>query len=476
MKILLIFLGICFSTWSFTQTTLSFRSHDFGELEAYSERFVDLIITNKGTKKEYLLSVKKPMDVVYIVNGQFMERDSSIVVRFQVNPKKKGKFKYEIDVFTSDRNEPIKVTLSGELNELPQNSSASLQNCPSFGQRAAGVDPTAFVLTIVTIDKETKAPLAKSSVTLIQNGRTVDTYRTKNNGQVVEKVPLGYSYFYANHEGYYPAELGTYINFQRNYIVMELEADKRIVVPVEKPIAVIKNEPVKVEKEEPIEIVIEEPNKPIEVVLAEEVIIPKEAPVELAKLDPNDFSDQNFRPVNVTFVLDVSSSMNQADKIELMKFALYDMVEMLRSQDVISLVTYANDARVILPKTIGSDKAEANEKVGKLRASGLTAGGAGIKLGYKQNKKGFIEGGVNQVIVITDGAFNRNSDDYLRYVKRFKKQGINLSIVGIKNSEKDAVEMEEAAKKGGGRYVPIMKLSDAKNNLKQEIRLVSFKY
>ena len=96
--------------------------------------------------------------------------------------------------------------------------------------------------------------------------------------------------------------------------------------------------------------------------------------------------------------------------------------------------------------------------------------------GYKQNKKGFIEGGVNHIIVITDGAFNRNSDDYLRYVKRFKKKGINLSIVGVKNKEKDAIEMTEAAEKGGGRYVPIHKLADAKNNLKQEIRLISFRF
>jgi Ca-activated chloride channel family protein len=477
MKNLLLISFLLLAHVLIAQTTFNIKSHDFGELEGYSDRFVDLIITNNGPKKEYVLSVKKPMEVVYIVNGQFMEKDSSITVRLQVNPKKKGKFKYEIEIYTSDKAEPRTIVLSGTLNEISQDNTSAFQNCPSFGQRPAGQDPTAFEMTVITIDKATREPLAKSTVTLLQNGKTVGAYKTKKDGKIKEKVPLGYSYFYAVHEGYYPTELGTYINFQRNYIVLELEQDKTIVVPIpEEPLLVdvpaepVVEEPIVVE---PIEIsIVEEPV----LVIEEEIILPEEAPVLLTQLDPEDFSDDNFKPVNITFVLDVSSSMNQADKIELMKFALYDMVDMLRPQDKISLVTYANDARVILSPLPGDNKTEANEKVEKLKASGRTAGGAGIKLGYKQNQKGFIENGINHVVVITDGAFNKNSDDYLRYVKRFKKNGINLSIVGVKNSDKDAIEMIEAAQKGGGRYVPIKKLADAKNNLRQEIRLISFRF
>lgn len=457
-----------------TQTVFNMKSHDFGELEAYSDRFVDLVVTNKGPEKAYLLSVKKPLDVVYLVNGERIEKDSSITVRLQVNPRQKGKFKYEIDVFTSDQSEARKIVLTGTLKDFSRDDYAAFQNCPSFGQRPAGQDPTAFEMTVVTIDKETKEPLGKSTVTLLQNGRTIGAYKTKKDGKLKEKVPLGYSYFFAAHDGYFPAELGTYINFQRNYIVLELEKDKTIPedVLIAETIEEIAEPTVK-EKEEVVIVISAE--EELEKELEEERVLPKEAPVALTTLDPNDFSEKYFEPVNITFVLDVSASMRQADKIELMKFALYDMVDMLRPQDKISMVTYANDARVILSPTSGNEKAKAIAQVEGLKASGLTAGGEGIKLGYKQNKKGYIDQGTNQVIVITDGAFNRNSEDYLRYVKRFKKQGINLSIVGIKNSEKDAVEMSDAAQKGGGRYVPIQKLGDAKHNLKQEIRFVSFK-
>jgi len=80
------------------------------------------------------------------------------------------------------------------------------------------------------------------------------------------------------------------------------------------------------------------------------------------------------------------------------------------------------------------------------------------------------------VIIITDGAFNRDSDDYKRYVRKNRRKGINFSVVGIKNKERDQEEMMEAAELGGGHYVPIFGLADAQNNLKQEIRMLTFKH
>ena len=95
----------------------------------------------------------------------------------------------------------------------------------------------------------------------------------------------------------------------------------------------------------------------------------------------------------------------------------------------------------MLRSTSGDKKEKIKEEVRKLRPGGLTAGGAGIKSGYKLVNRRKLEGGVNHVIVITDGAFNRSSDDYKRYVRKYKRKGINLSIVGIKNKDKDEEEI-----------------------------------
>lgn len=471
MRLILIFFLSFLASNSFGQIVFEKTKHDFGDLEPYSDRFVDIKVTNHGAKKEYLLSVKKPADVVYLVNGQFIEKDSSLIVRLQVNPRVKGRFNYEVQIYTSDKAEPTIIKVSGNLKDLPSDNTSAFTSCPDFSSRPGG-KVNDFDLTVVTIDKNSKEPLSKSNVTMIQNGQPVWAMNTDKNGKIKENSTLGLSYFYATHDGYFPAELGAYVNFQRNYIVLELEKDPAMSLPVPAQQQTV------VEVEPPIE---QETVVQIEEKLEEQLLneIPtaqkNEVPLELAALDKNNFSDQYFKPVNVVFVLDVSASMNQGDKMELMKYSLFQLAGMLRSQDKMAIVTYATDAQVLLDPTSGAEKEKINAEVAALKAGGMTAGGAGIKLGYKEALKGKLPDGVNQIIIITDGAFNRNSDDYKKYIKKYSKKGIQMSVVGIKNKDVDEKEMREAAELGGGRYIPIFKLVDAQNNLKEEIRLNAFR-
>ncbi|MFT5779131.1 MAG: Ca-activated chloride channel family protein [Crocinitomicaceae bacterium] len=473
MKHLVILFFALTQSFVYGQVEFSMIKHDFGSLEPYSARYVDLKLSNKGSKQEWLLSVKKTSEVTYIVSKQIIEKDSSIIVRLHVNPSKKGKFSYVIDVFTSDRGEATKVKLTGSMNEIAQDGSNMMTACPSFSQSAGGRNPNKFDLTVVTIDKITREPLSKSKVTMLQGGQPVWTNHTDKKGSIKEEATLGLSYFYAQHEGYYPAELGAYVNFKRNYIVVELERGAIVAPPIvpEDTIELIAELPPEPE-------IIIEINEELEVDLSTSIDtsdLTTEAPPELAELDPDDFNDRDFRPVNVVFVLDVSSSMQQVDKIELMKYALFQLTDMIRPQDKMGIVTYASDARVLLTPTFGTNKEKIREEVTNLRAFGYTSGGEGIKLGYKQAYRARLVDGVNHVIVITDGAFNRNSDDYKRYVKKYHKKGITLSVVGIKNKSVDEEEMRDAATLGGGHYIPIFGLADARHNLRQEIRLLTFK-
>ncbi|GAB5416665.1 MAG: hypothetical protein Crog4KO_21540 [Crocinitomicaceae bacterium] len=465
MRNLLIFLILLLTVQLHAQVTFDKTKHDFGDLEAYDFRFVDIQLKNEGAKQEWILSVKKPHEVVYINSGSIIEKDSTVILRLQVNPPKKGKFSYNVEVFTSDRNEPVKIKLTGNLKQTDQNDVSSFTSCPNFNDRPGGKDPNAFKLTVVTIDKETRETLDKSVVSLIQNGSDVWTDRTDRNGQIKKDATLGLSYFYATHEGYFPAELGAYINFQRNYFVLELERKAEEIIPVPVPDTTIL-------ADNPPEIIIEIEDH----IETDTTTYVAEVPPSFEELDDDDFTEQNFNPINVVFILDVSSSMRDADKMELMKYSLFQLTDMLRPQDKMGIVTYSTNTNVLLQPTSGGNKEEIREKVEDLKASGFTAGGKGIKLGYKQASRAKIEGGVNHVIIITDGAFNRDSDDYKRYVRKYARRGIHLSVVGIKNREKDRAQMEYAAELGKGHYVPIQGLSDAKRNLKQEIRVLTYKH
>jgi Ca-activated chloride channel family protein len=462
-NILFGFLLLISCSFVYGQVLFNTTKVNLGDLDAYDDRFVDIKLTNKGKKQEYLLTVKKPYEVTYLIQGKFMEPDSSIILRFQVNPKVKGKFSYTIDVFISDRQEAQQIKISGNLMELPVDNTTAFTACPDFNSRPGGERRDEFRLTVVTIDKETKQELDRSKVTLIQNGAPLWSKLTDKEGKIQEKAVLGFSYFYAFHEGYKKTEMGAYINFQRNYIVLELEKDPLYCPPPPQNVVV------DVKPEEEI---------PLEIELASEETTPfiEEKPFSFDCLPKDNFSDEYFKPVNVIFVLDISASMKQGDKIELMKYSLYQLTEMLRPQDRMGIVTYASDARVLLSPTSGSNKEDIKAEVSKLKASGMTAGGAGIKLGYKQALKTYSKDGSNQIIVITDGAFNRSSDDYKKYIKKYKKKGVNMSVVGIMIKDVDKEKMKEDAELGGGRLVPIMKLADAQINLKQEIRFSCFKF
>jgi len=467
MKNLVIYISTIIPFFLFGQIEFEKTKHDFGDVSGMTDRFIDIKLTNKGQKKEYILSVKKPANVVYLVNGQFMDPDSSLTVRLQVNPNTKGRFNFEVNIFTSDKDEPTAIKLTGNL--LNNNQTINpFQACPDFNSKPSRKEnPTNFELTVITIDKETKALIENTNVSILQNGEAIWNKTTDSKGEIHQQTPLGFSYFYANHPLYKPSEIGGYINFQRNYVVIELDKKPFIPIAVIDP---LQEKEIKSSNDDELSKALE-----IEINQQTDSNLQLKPTSSFSNLDKNDFNALNFNPINVTFVLDISASMRIGDKMELMKYALLQLSDMLREQDKISIVTYATETRVLLPTTSGDQKSKIKGLIKELRAGGMTAGGAGIKMGYKQTLRSYIDNGVNQIVIITDGDFNRNSGDYKKYIKKYKKKGINMSVVGVLNSEKEKVAMEEIAQLGGGNYIPIFKLSDAKENLRQEIRFMCFK-
>jgi Ca-activated chloride channel family protein len=456
------------------QVQFSKTEYDFGDIEANQPRFVDIFLTNKTSKDAYVLRVDQPNEVVYRQQKAIMLPDSSTTLRFQINNKKTGRFNYQVNVFTSDKLTPTVIHLKGRINSLPSDIQ-NLTACPTFDQRPATQNPNSFTLTVKTIDSATGKDLSNSTVAILQNGQALGKWKTTNNGQFKIKIPLGISYFYATHKDYLPFEKGAYINFKRNLIVLPLSPQVTITSYDEKEIITT----IPHENKDTIFVAdLNEQNVDLNELIKDERIqdtIANDTLPLLSEIDEENFSEEYFKPINIVFVIDVSSSMRQEDRIELMKYALNELTDMLRPQDKIGLVSYATEAQVLLPPTSGSNKSEINEIVKDIRALGSTAGGAGIKLGYRQSRRNFIKGGANQVIIITDGAFNRKSGDYKKFIKKNLKKCVTLSVVGIKTNKSAEETMREAAALGKGRYIDISRLADAQTKLKQEVRLSSFR-
>jgi Ca-activated chloride channel family protein len=458
---------------SFGQLVFDKKNYDFGDLYAYDYRHVDFHIKNTGNTVAYLLTVKKPIEIVYQISSSKIQPDSSIVLRIQVNQLKKGSFSYKIPVYLSAANDPVELIVHGTIKEPIQQGGGDFTSCPDFNQRPSDGNPMDFKLKIVTIDEATKEVIPNTQVVMLQNGTPIGKWQTNYNGVIEQQVPLGLSYFFAKHPTYEATELGAYVNIQRNYIVIPLR--KKVTLPEEQENVILIEEAPANDNADSVEIV----DQLLEFLIATDSQKDREnkeeqTPSPLETIARNNFDASLFKPINVVFVIDVSSSMNQADRLELMKFSLLELADMLRPQDRISLVAYATNARVLLPSVSGSEKETIKTHVKELKASGLTAGGEGIKLGFKQARKNFISEGENHVIIITDGGFNRASGDYKKVIQKNLEKGVTLSVVGIKNNEKAAANMREAASFGNGNYIPIHGLIDAKENLREEIRKRTF--
>lgn len=158
---------------------------------------------------------------------------------------------------------------------------------------------------------------------------------------------------------------------------------------------------------------------------------------------------------NLVFLVDVSGSMADPNKLPLLKTAFKLLVKQLREQDTVSIVVYAGKAGVVLEPTSGQNKEKIISAIDNLEASGSTAGGEGIKLAYKIARGNFLSTGNNRVILATDGDFNvgvSSQGELTRLIEERRDDGIFLSVIGVGTGNLKDNKMEALADKGNGIY------------------------
>ncbi|MEM0934251.1 MAG: YfbK domain-containing protein, partial [Bacteroidota bacterium] len=175
---------------------------------------------------------------------------------------------------------------------------------------------------------------------------------------------------------------------------------------------------------------------------------------------------------NLTFLIDVSGSMGDQNKLPLLKSAFKLLVNQLRPQDKVSIVVYAGAAGVVLEPTSGADKRKILEALDNLEAGGSTAGGAGIKLAYKLAANNFIKNGNNRVILATDGDFNvgASSDSAMEdLIIKKRNSGIFLSVLGFGMGNYKDSKLETLADKGNGNHAYIDTMQEARKIFGKEM-------
>lgn len=188
-------------------------------------------------------------------------------------------------------------------------------------------------------------------------------------------------------------------------------------------------------------------------------------------LQARKISTEKLPPSNLVFLLDVSGSMDEPNKLPLVKSALKLLVGNLRAQDKVSIVVYAGNAGLVLPPTGGDHKTTIIDALDRLNAGGSTAGGAGIELAYKTAAAQFVQGGNNRVILATDGDFNvgvSNDNELEDLITKQRGKGIFLTCLGFGMGNYKDSKMEVLADKGNGNYAYIDNIQEAQKTLVSE--------
>lgn len=176
---------------------------------------------------------------------------------------------------------------------------------------------------------------------------------------------------------------------------------------------------------------------------------------------------------NLVFLIDVSGSMSDENKLPLVIQSLKVLVNQLRKEDKISIVVYAGAAGLVLPPTSGNQKQTIIDALEELKSGGSTAGGEGIELAYKVASENFIKGGNNRVVLATDGDFNvgvSSDSDMETLIVEKRKSGVFLTCLGYGMGNYKDSKMEILADKGNGNYAYIDNIQEANRFLGKEFK------
>ncbi|MGC4037018.1 MAG: von Willebrand factor type A domain-containing protein [Chitinophagaceae bacterium] len=180
---------------------------------------------------------------------------------------------------------------------------------------------------------------------------------------------------------------------------------------------------------------------------------------------------ENLPASNMVFLIDVSGSMIDPQKLPLVKASMKMLTDQLREKDHVAIVVYAGNAGLVLPSTHGNEKTKIKDAIDKLEAGGSTAGGEGIMLAYKTAKENFVKEGNNRVILCTDGDFNvgaSSDDDMERLIEKERKSGVFLTVLGYGMGNYQDSKMQKLADKGNGNHAYIDGITEAKKVLVNE--------
>lgn len=436
---ILYILAVLCSSPACGQLVLGTASKDFGELGAFDERFADFEITNTGARDEIIFRVEADKHTAVRMSAKTVAPGKTETVRLQYNPPQEGPFEVKAKIFASAWQSPRSVTLTGNARFAETGTP-----CPEFSEVPSGALRT---FTMALRDEHLK-PLSGVGVHFYKNGKRGPQLTADNRGELRAELQPGRWLIVLRGKGI-AADTAVYTSATLDRLLWVIKADMK--------------------PEEDTEPTPEDDR------IAE--IRPEVPPADSRSADTrSETGDSEIMPLsrfkqsNVVFLVDVSASMKQRGRMDLLKVAMIDLLEALRDADRFSLITYASETHTLIQASEALDRDACAAAISALQPGGSTEGAKAVDKAGKTARKHFLPEGNNQIILATDGAFNEGAKQARRLARKHHRRGVNLSVLCIRCGSFTEKEMRGLAEAGSGEFIAVDEIDDAGARLISEVK------
>lgn len=458
-KIVFVFF-LFFQLACIAQISIEPKSVNLGTIATGAKPSNTVKISNQGSKTVYILRVNASMNIGYNFDSKTLNPGEIKELSFTYLGRESGKINETIEIYLSDRNNAETITIYG-FADKNLNPVSTDPNCPDFSSPSSSkTEVKAGNLYLEVLDSISNKPIPSASVNISSSPTEKVNRRTNVFGKTSFSLPSRKYQVYVHEVGYKPYTKTFLV--QKNNEVLTVLLQKEEQLPNSIPIPEIEDTVVFIARNfHEKEMTNEDEN-------SEQEVIP-------VVQENETFSSKIYAANNIVFLLDISSSMANYEKIDLLKIAMKELAEILRPIDKITIITYSATTNIALPTTNGANKNIIKTVIDSLKAEGLTAGGKGIQKAYEIARSNFIEGGNNQIFLATDGEFNVTDENYDLHsdIRQNSRTGIKISVLGIKNGSLYSGNLEEIAAKGKGNFIRIRNEKEAKAFLVDEVKFQS---
>ena len=454
----LIFIGLFFFITHFASAQLVTNSnYNFGKVTNWNNPMYETTYTNLSSRIQLFLPIRYDRDIRITYGKSSLAPGESTSIKVQYFTEELGKFRKSIRIFVSTQDNPIVLTMKGNIKSMHPEAYTTCPRIENYGTKTT----IGFVHTIKVVDETTGEILTDYDLDIV-TPTSKESMEVGNSKLELKRKRPQFYFFTVDKEGYEITKKELYV--QRNtkettfYLKQEtIEEDPEIFDFSDTTAS----------------------DQDIEDEILTTDTLAKAIEKSVEEIDTADFveggtlNERKYAFNHIVFLIDISSSMKKPDKLPLLKHSMDQMINVLRPQDKVSIITYSTNTVVVADQISGGNKQTLKKLVEGLEAQGNSYGKEAVDIAYEQAKKYLIADGNNEIILASDGVFNsknfKEKKMYRSASMQYAFSDIRLSTIGFGNTSRALKFLETLANRGQGSYIEIRTKEEANTTLIQNL-------